>query len=82
MRPVSIFGLSVITLSFDDAAEDYFGLALSSVLFLIWSYTTFIALRTQNPELASRLEFVVDILLSLALTCMVISGLVLVYAVW
>lgn len=58
------------------------GLALSSVLFLLCTYTTFIALRTQNQTLAHRLEFFVDITLSLALTCMVISGLVLVYAVW
>jgi hypothetical protein len=58
------------------------GLALSSVLFLICTYATFIALRTQNPALAGRLEFLADILLSVALTCMVISGLVLVYAVW
>ena len=58
------------------------GLALSSVLFLVCTYTTFIALRTKNQELAYRLEVFVDILLSLALTCMVLAGLVLVYAVW
>ncbi|HSH89300.1 MAG TPA: hypothetical protein VK996_04905 [Ramlibacter sp.] len=57
-------------------------LAVSALLFLLCTYTIFIALRTRRERLAIVLEKVADTLFLLALTGMVVSGFVMVYAVW
>jgi hypothetical protein len=57
-------------------------LALSALLFLVCTYTIFLALRTKDQLLATRLEKPVDALFSLALTGMVAAGFIMVYTVW
>ena len=57
-------------------------LALSALLFLVCTYTIFLALRTKNQSLAIKLEKLVDALFSVALTGMVAAGFVMVYTVW
>ncbi|MRD47552.1 hypothetical protein [Caenimonas koreensis] len=57
-------------------------LAVSALLFLLCTYTIFIALRTRNEKMAVFLEKVADTLFLLALTGMVLCGFVMVYAVW
>jgi hypothetical protein len=57
-------------------------LAISSVLFLMCTYTLFFALRTKREPLARLLEKTADILLLMALTGMVASGFIMVYTVW
>ena len=55
-------------------------LAISALLFLVCTYAIFIALRTQRESLAVLLEKVVDVLFLLALSGMVGSGFIMVYA--
>ena len=57
-------------------------LAVSAMLFLLCTYTIFIALRTRSEKLAVILERVANTLFLLALTGMVLCGFVMVYAVW
>lgn len=57
-------------------------LALSALLFLVCTYTIFLALRTKSPSLAAKLEKFVDALFSFALTGMVAAGFIMVYTVW
>ncbi len=57
-------------------------LAVSALLFLLCTYTIFIALRTRRETLALLLETVADFLFLLALTGMVASGFMMVYAIW
>lgn len=57
-------------------------LAISALLFLVCTYTIFIALRTRHRAVALILEKVVDALFFLGLTGMVASGFVMVYTVW
>jgi uncharacterized membrane protein YsdA (DUF1294 family) len=56
-------------------------LAASALLFLLCTYAIFIALRTRREALAVFLEKVADTLFLLALTGMVASGFIMVYAV-
>lgn len=55
-------------------------LAISALLFLLCTYSIFIALRTRREALASLLEKVADTLFLLALSGMVGSGFIMVYA--
>jgi hypothetical protein len=55
-------------------------LAISALLFLLCTYAIFIALRTKREALASFLENVADFCFLLALSGMVGSGFVMVYA--
>jgi hypothetical protein len=55
-------------------------LAVSALLFLLCTYAIFIALRTKREALAALLENVADSLFLLALSGMVGSGFVMVYA--
>lgn len=57
-------------------------LAVSALLFLVCTYTIFFALRTKRTSLAVTLEKVADVLFLLALTGMVLSGFIMVYALW
>jgi hypothetical protein len=57
-------------------------LAISALLFLLCTYTIFIALRTKRGQVALTLEAVADGLFLLALTGMVASGIIMVYTVW
>jgi len=57
-------------------------LAVAALLFLVCTYTIFLALRTKDHSLAARLEKSVDVLFSIALTVMVAVGFVMVYTVW
>lgn len=57
-------------------------LAISALLFLVCTYTIFIALRTRNKGLSHTLEQLADVLFLLALTGMVGSGFIMVYTVW
>jgi len=57
-------------------------LAISALLFLVCTYTIFVALRTKRTKLAIALEQVADVLFLLALTGMVTSGFIMVYTVW
>jgi hypothetical protein len=64
----------------ETVADD--ALALSALLFLICTYTIFIALRSKSEALALILERTADVLFLLALTGMVASGFMMVYAIW
>jgi hypothetical protein len=55
-------------------------LAVSALLFLVCTYVIFVALRTRRESLAVLLEKVVDTLFLLALSGMVGSGFIMVYA--
>ena len=55
-------------------------LAISSLLFLLCTYAIFIGLRTKRERLADLLEKVADTLFLLALSGMVCSGFIMVYA--
>ena len=55
-------------------------LAISALLFLLCTYAIFIALRTKRDALAIFLDKVADTLFLLALTGMVASGFIMVYA--
>jgi hypothetical protein len=55
-------------------------LAISALLFLLCTYAIFIALRTKREALAVLLEKVVDTVFLLALSGMVGSGFIMVYA--
>ena len=55
-------------------------LAISALLFLLCTYAIFIALRTKRETLAIFLDKVADTLFLLALTGMVASGFIMVYA--
>jgi len=57
-------------------------LAISALLFLICTYTTFFALRVQRGTLAHTLEKVADTLFLVALTGMLASGFIMVYTLW
>jgi hypothetical protein len=57
-------------------------LAMSALLFLLCTYAIFIALRTKREALALILERTADVLFLLALTGMVASGFMMVYALW
>ena len=56
-------------------------LAISALLFLLCTYAIFIGLRTKREALAALLEKIADALFLLALTGMVASGFIMVYAV-
>jgi len=56
-------------------------LAASALLFLLCTFAIFIALRTRRQALAAILEKTADTLFLLALTGMVASGFIMVYAV-
>jgi hypothetical protein len=56
-------------------------LAVTALLFLICTYVIFFALRTEREKLALLLNKVVDILFLLALTSMVFSGFIMIYAI-
>jgi len=74
---VHTFGRSTLPETIADDA-----LAVSSLLFLVCTYTIFLALRTKRPALAHFLENAADILFLLAITGMVVSGFIMVYTVW
>jgi hypothetical protein len=57
-------------------------LALSALLFLVCTYTIFLALRTKDRSFAATLEKFIDALFSVALTGMVAAGFIMVYTVW
>lgn len=57
-------------------------LAVSALMFLICTYTIFIALRVKNDNLRTRLEQAIDPLFACALTLMVATGFVMVYTIW
>ena len=57
-------------------------LAISALLFLLCTYTIFFALRTKREAHALRLERIADVLFLAALTGMVASGFIMVYAIW
>lgn len=61
-------------------ADDF--LAGAALLFLLCTYTIFIALRGQNPSPHRLLVQIADILFLLALTGMVVSGFIMAYTVW
>ena len=70
-------GLSTLP---ETVADD--ALAVSSLLFLVCTYTIFVALKTRRSSIACTLERIADILFLLALTGMVASGFIMVYTVW
>ena len=55
-------------------------LAISALLFLLSTYAIFVALRTKRQALAVLLEKIIDALFLLALSGMVGSGFIMVYA--
>lgn len=57
-------------------------LAVSALMFLVCTYTIFLALRTRRQSLAVKLEKLVDALFSVALTGMVAAGFIMIYTVW
>jgi hypothetical protein len=57
-------------------------LALSALLFLVCTYTIFLALRIKDQLFATKLEKLIDALFSVALTVMVAAGFIMVYTVW
>ena len=57
-------------------------MAISALLFLVCTYTIFLALRSQRLAFTLGLEKAADILFLLAITGMVASGFIMVYTVW
>jgi hypothetical protein len=57
-------------------------LAVSALIFLLSTYTIFIALRIKNDKLSVLLEYATEILFLIALTGMVAAGFVMVYTIW
>ncbi len=71
------FGMSALT---GTIADDI--LAISALLFLICTYSIFVALRSRENALAIVLEKIADTLFLLGLTGMTVSGFIMVYTVW
>jgi hypothetical protein len=57
-------------------------LAIAALIFLLCTYTIFIALRIKNDKLALILEYATETLFLIALTGMVTAGFVMVYTIW
>jgi hypothetical protein len=77
-----------VTLLFTMAAGSYAGtladdvLAICALLFLLCTYFVFLALRSRRKGFAEQLVKIADILFAMALTCMVLSGFLMVYAIF
>lgn len=82
---LSITGVTLLhTLGKASAVQTFAddALAVSSLLFLLCTYSIFLALRTPRAALARALEKIADALFLFALTGMVASGFIMVYTVW
>ena len=76
-----------VTLFYTMASKSFAGtvaddiLAVCALLFLLCTYSVFWALRTRRQGFAGQLCKVADMLFALALTGMVVAGLLMVYTI-